>query len=123
MEDNEYEEQISQQSNTPDGSSQHAQVPPSLLPTVLQRLGLTPEQAQPAPSLEDLRVQLKSDDWVMRISAVRAMGKLDAASSVELLLSALDDQDGSVRAAAVQVLGNMGKRVPLHGLVTALYDA
>jgi HEAT repeat protein len=122
MEDNKYEEQSIQESDIPNGSSEHVQVPSSLLPTVLQRLGLTPEQARPEPSLDDLQVQLKSDDWVMRVAAVRAIGKLDGAVASELLLSALDDPDSSVRAAAVLALGNMGKRIPLHRLVAALRD-
>src|SRR5438874_7071941 len=120
MENNQREEQIPQESDTSSGSSEHAQIPSSLLPTVLQRLGLTPEQASSEPSLDDLRVQLKSDDWVRRAAAVRTLGKLDIAIAVELLLAALDDQDGSVRAAAVQALGNLGKRVPLQRLVATL---
>src|SRR5436305_11916929 len=105
MEDHEHEEQISQESDTPNGSSGYAQVPSSLLPTVLQRLGLTAEWAHSEPSLEDLQAQLKSDDWMTRARAVRTLGRLNAAVAIELLLSALDDQDGSVRAAAVQALG------------------
>ncbi len=122
MEDNKHEEQSIQESDVIDGSSEHAHVPASLLPTVLQRLGLAPEQARPEPSLDELRVQLRSDDWVVRVATVRAVGKLGSAIASELLLSVLDDQDSSVRAAAVQALGSVGKRVPLHRLVAALRD-
>lgn len=122
MENNQREEQIPQESETTNGSSEHAQVPTSLLPTVLQRLGLTPEQARSEPSLDDLKAQLKSDDWFRRAAAVRTLGKQDTAIAVELLLVALDDQDASVRAAAVQALGNMGKRVPLQRLMVTLHD-
>jgi len=122
MENNQREEQIPQESETTTGPSEHAQVPTSLLPTVLQRLGLTPEQASSEPSLDDLRAQLKSDDWFRRAAAVRALGKQDTAIAVELLLAALDDQDASVRAAAVQALGNMGKRIPLQRLMVTLHD-
>src|SRR5207302_1588457 len=104
------------------GVSEDTHAPPSLLPTVLHRLGLTPEQPQPEMSADELIAKLKSDDWTMRAAAVRALGKLETAAPVELLVSALNDKDATVRAAAVHVLGNMGRRAPLHRLVEALHD-
>jgi len=105
------------------GSADNAQVPSSLLPTVLHQLGLSPEQVRPELSFDDAKVRLTSDDWQVRAVAVRALGKLDTAASVALIVSALDDQDWSVRAAAVHILGNLGKQAPFDRLVAALHDA
>ena len=105
------------------GSAGNAQVPSSLLQTVMHRLGLPPEQARSELSFDDAKVRLTSDDWEVRVVAVRALGKLDTAASVALIVSALDDQDGSVRAAAVHILGNLGKQAPFDRLVAALHDA
>ncbi len=99
------------------------EVPASLAPTVLHRLGLTPEQAYSEISVDDLMTRLKSEDWTVRIVAVRALGRLDIGAPVELLASALDDEDESVRAAAVHALGNAGAQAPLHRLVEALSDS
>src|SRR6266436_3926527 len=123
MQNKENERHISQDGDSTTGSLGNARVPSTLLPTVLHRLGLLPEQALPETSLDDVIATLKSDDWEVRVAAVRALGKLETADSVELLVSALDDEDGSVRAAAVHALGNAGKRAPLHRLVAALGDA
>ncbi len=123
MQNKEDERHISQDGDNTAGSLGNARVPSSLLPTVLHRLGLLPEQALPETSLDDVIAPLKSDDWEVRIAAVRALEKLETADSVELLVSALDDEDGSVRAAAVHALGNAGKQAPLHRLVAALGDA
>ncbi len=123
MEDKQNEWHSSLNGNNTRGPSGNAQVPSSLLPTVLHRLGLPPEQARSELSFDDAKVRLTSDDWEVRVAAVRALGKLDMAASIALIMSALDDQDGSVRAAAVHVLGNLGKQAPFDRLVAALHDA
>src|SRR5947207_13449569 len=110
MEYNEWH--ISQNGHNTRGSSEHVQVPPSLLPAVLHRLGLPPDQAPSEIAVDDLVANLKSDDWEVRVAAVRALGRLESGASIELLASALDDADRSVRAAAVYALGKVGKRVP-----------
>src|SRR5438067_8107162 len=120
MEYNEWH--ISQNGHNTRGSSEHVQLPPSLLPAVLHRLGLPPDQAPSEIAVDDLVANLKSDDWEVRVAAVRILGKLDTGAPVELLASVLDDADGSVRAAAVHALGQVGKRAPLHLLVAALHD-
>lgn len=122
MDYNENEWLISKDGDNQKVSSEQAQVPSSLLPTVLRRLGLTPEQTLSELSLDDLAAKLKNDDWEVRVAAVRALEKLAVGTHVELLVSALDDEDGSVRAAAVHVLGNEGERAPLQQLVAALRD-
>ena len=122
MEYNENEWHISQNGNNTRGSRRDTQVPSSLLPTVLHRLGLLPEQALSEIEADELVAKLKSDDWEVRVGAVRALGKLGTGVPVELLASVLDDEDGSVRAAAVYALGQVGKRAPLNRLVGALHD-
>lgn len=99
------------------------QVPSSLLPTVLHRLGLTPAQTQQEMSVETVLANLKSDRWEERAAAVRLLGKLGTVAPITLLETALGDEDGSVRAAALHAMGNVGKNVPLHHLVQALQDS
>lgn len=122
MEYNENELHIGHNGNNASGLSRDIQVPSSLLPGVLQRLGLPPEQPHSELTIDDLLAKLKSGDWEVRVAAVRALGKLVTGVPVELLVSALDDEDGSVRAAAVHALGKVGKRAPLNRLVAALHD-
>src|SRR5260221_837249 len=114
---------ISHNEDNSRGSSRDAGVPSSLLPNVLHRLGLTPEQALSELSFDDLVAKLKSDDWNVRAAAVRALGKRDAAVPIELLVPVLDDEDESVRAAAVHVLGKVARQASLDRLVAALHDA
>src|SRR6266568_3082399 len=105
---------ISHNGDNSRGSSRDAGVPSSLLPNVLHRLGLTPEQALSELSFDDLVAKLKSDDWNVRAAAVRALGKRDADVPIELLVPVLDDEDESVRAAAVHVLGKVARQAALH---------
>src|SRR6266699_6011982 len=114
---------ISHNGDNSRGSSRDAGVPSSLLPNVLHRLGLTPEQALSELSFDDLVAKLKSDDWNVRAAAVRALGKRDADVPIELLVPVLDDEDESVRAAAVHVLGKVARQAALDRLVAALHDA
>ncbi len=105
------------------GSWVNTQIPSSLLPAVLHRLGLPREQAHVEPSFDEAKADLKSDDWEVRVAAVRTLEKLDTASSVSLIASALEDQDESVRAAAVHALGNIEKQPTTYWLIVALHDA
>jgi len=123
MENNVNGWRISHNEDNSRDSSRDAGVPSSLLPNVLHRLGLTPEQALSELSIDDLVAKLKSDDWNVRAAAVRALGKRDADVPIALLVSVLDDEDEAVRAAAVHVLGKVARRVSLDRLVAALYDA
>jgi hypothetical protein len=122
MEDKINERHSSLNDDNSKGSSLNTQVPPSLLPTVLHRLGLSPEQAQVVLSLNDVKASLEGDDWEVRIAAVRTLGRLDTPASMTLIATALDDPDASVRAAAVHTLGNVGKQSSLYGLISALHD-
>src|SRR6266487_172520 len=123
MENNSNGWRISHNEDNSRGLSRDAEVPSSLLPNVLQRLGLTPEQALSELAFDDLAAKLKSDDWKVRAAAVRALGKRDTEVPIELLVSVLDDEDESVRAAAVHVLGKAARRASLDRLVAALHDA
>jgi hypothetical protein len=123
MEDYTNKDHISQQNNEMENSPESPQVPPSLMPTVLHRLGLTPEQAQQEMSVEEAIAKLKSNEWEERAQAVRLLGKQTAVIPLELLESALEDEDGAVRAAAVHAMGNFGERIPLHLLIQALHDS
>jgi HEAT repeats len=105
------------------GSSLSTQVPLSLLPTVLHRLRLSPEQARPELSFDHSKASLQSDNWEVRTAAVRELGRLDTPASVALIASALDDPDASVRAAAVHTLGNVEKQSSLYWLISALHDS
>src|SRR5260370_3279324 len=122
MDYNENEWYISKDGDNQRVTSGQAQVPASLLPTVLHRLGLTPEQNLSELSLDDLAAKLKNDDWEVRVAAVRALEKMAGGTHVELLVSSLDDEDGSVRATAVQLLGDEGGRAALQQLVAGLRD-
>jgi HEAT repeat len=123
MEDNTNQDHISQQNNEMGNLPEPPQVPPSLFPTVLHRLGLTPEQAQQEMSVEEAMVKLKSNDWEERAKAVRFLGKRATVIPLELLEAALEDEDGTVRATAVHAIGNIGKHAPLHRLLQALHDS
>ena len=104
------------------GVSRDTEIPSSLLPDVLHRLGLAPEQALSALSFDDLVARLESDDWNVRAAAVRALGKHEADVPIDLLVPVLDDEDETVRAAAVHVLGKVARRASLDRLVAALHD-
>src|SRR5260370_11741842 len=103
MDYNENEWHISKDGDNQRVSSGQAQVPSSLLPTVLHRLGLTPEQTLSELSLDDLVAKLKNDDWEVRVAAVRALEKIAAATPTELLASPLGDQNAAPRAPAWHV--------------------
>ena len=73
MEDNTNQDHISKHNNKIEDSPESPQVPPSLVPTVLHRLGLTPQQAQQEMPVEEAIVKLKSNNWEERIRAVRLL--------------------------------------------------
>ncbi len=125
MQNNENAWSSSSQGENTGGTEEEPQVPSTLLPSVLQRLGLTPELTEDdfELSVEDLIAKLKSDAWEERVVAVRALGKLETAVPSDMFASVRHDEDATVRATTVQVLGCMGKRTPLAWLVEALQDA
>jgi WD40 repeat protein len=96
--------------------------PPSLLPTVMNHLGLGQNQSRAISSLESLVVALESADWHERATTVRALGELKEDVLLEPLLAALDDEDESVRATAVIALGKRRGTAATDQLVMALHD-
>jgi HEAT repeat protein len=124
MQDNENEWRGPQDDDN-EGIEEEPQVPPTLLPNVLQRLGLTPELLVDGfeLSVDDLMAKLRSASWEERVVAVRALGKLEHAVPIGMFASVRHDEDATVRAATVHVLGNMGEGTPLSWLVEALQDA
>ncbi|QBD79904.1 HEAT repeat domain-containing protein [Ktedonosporobacter rubrisoli] len=123
MADHELEKPVEQDDiHTEEATTEPVMVPETLLPTVLQHLGLRPEETLSEIPVDTLVSRLKSANWEERVAAVRALGKLDSGASIELLMSVLHDEDEAVRAATIHALGNMGKRVPLHVLENALND-
>jgi hypothetical protein len=127
MEHEEHQELIPRDNDhsqeTTTGHRLHAvQVPPSLLPMVLLRLGLSSDSLSPEISVDTLVELLHSEHWEERLNAVRMLGRLGSGVPVDLLETALDDPDGSVRAAALFALGNGGRHAPLHRLISALHD-
>lgn len=115
--DNDHSQEITSEHRLP-----ASQVPPSLLPMVLLRLGLTSDPPSPELSVDTLVELLHSEEWAERLNAVRMLGRLGTGVPIGLLITALDDPDASVRAAALSALGNVGRRAPLHRLVSALHD-
>jgi len=95
--------------------------PASLLPTVLQKLGLNGTQSS-VVNVERLRNALHHRDWFVRAGAVRMLGQLGSLAPLELLLTALIDEHVSVRVTAVHALTNFGPRMPVERLVAALHD-
>jgi len=95
--------------------------PPSLLSTVLQKLGLNGAQT-PATNREHLRDALRHKDWFVRAGAIRTLGQLGALAPLEPLLTALGDEHVSVRITAVRALANYGPRMPVERLIAALHD-
>jgi HEAT repeat protein len=71
-----------------------------------------------------LGTALESDDAVdVRCNAAWALGRIGGKVAVEHLLSALDDQDESVRRVVVEALAAVGKGDTMGGLVKALGDS
>ncbi len=91
-------------------------VPSTLLPTVLQHLSL---DGQSTLSFEQARENIINPDWQKRVAAIRTLSKLNTPEAQSLLLPALDDEDSSVRAAALHALG---QNASSERLFTALHD-
>lgn len=78
----------------------------------LARLG---EQA-----VEPLIQALEDKEWVVRLSAAEALGKIGDVRAVEPLTQALKDEDWIVRMNAVWALGNIGEARAVEFLIQAL---
>lgn len=97
------------------------QAPVTLLPAVLDRLGLSNGHTG-AGAMNYAPTDLHNSDWQVRLAAVRTLSKMGTQAPLELLLTALQDEDASVRAAAVRGLSALGERVPVERLLETLHD-
>ena len=102
-------------------SQEQATVPASLLPSVLSRLGLGDRPALSLNQADELGAALKHEASTVRVAAVRALEQ-EGTSSIELLVTALQDSAWEVRAVAVWALGKLGEQAPLEALLGALAD-
>jgi len=74
-------------------------------------------------SVPPLLDALKHDEWVVRLHAVEALGRLRAAESVEPLLWLLfNDQDTAIREDAIRSLGEIGDARAVDFLFLAMKD-
>jgi HEAT repeat protein len=66
---------------------------------------------------------LRNRDWVVRLHAVEALGKIRSADAVDPLLEVLfNDADTAIRADAVRSLGEIGHARAIEFLLIALKD-
>lgn len=72
------------------------------------------------PAVEQLINALKSEDWRIRWTAVRALGEIDDARAVKPLISAIEDKRKGVRAIAAEALANIGDIRAVEPLKTAM---
>ncbi|MEO8612169.1 MAG: HEAT repeat domain-containing protein [Chloroflexota bacterium] len=75
-----------------------------------------------AKSLNDLRVQLQSDDSHDRVLAVVTIGRERIHAAARYVEAALNDSDGEVRAMAMWSLDLLGSPATIPSLIRALYD-
>jgi HEAT repeats len=122
MQDNTNEWQSKQDRTQNNDDPEQVQVPSSLLSNILHHLELSPEQTPAEPSLNDLRLKLRSTAWQDRTLALHSLEKLKYPVSIDLLSPFLQDEDATVRAATVHALSIISKQVPLHWLIKALHD-
>jgi len=120
MQNQEHEWQHSQDEQHTGDEPATSQVPSTLLPDVLYRLGLSTENSE--LPIADLLLKLQSSTWEKRALALHTLGKLEHPIPINLLSSFLKDEDETVRSTTVHLLGMRGKQAPLHWLVEALHD-
>ena len=74
-------------------------------------------------AIPSLLEALKHPEWLVRLHAVEALGKIKPPDAVEPLLSLLfNDRDGAVREDAVRSLGEIGDPRAVESLLTAMAD-
>src|SRR5579864_8968703 len=100
------------------------QAPATLLPAVLNHLGLsnTPLPTDEMP-LESLLAALEDADWHTRVAALNALAKNPSSVPLAPLVRALHDNDASVRAAAVSTLGRRNEHSLTKYVLEALHDS
>jgi HEAT repeat protein len=74
-------------------------------------------------ALPSLLEALKHSEWLVRLHAIEALGKMRSPAAVEPLLSALfNDHDQAVREDAVRALGQVGDGRAVEFLVTVMKE-
>ena len=101
----------------------NSKAPSSLLPGVLDHLGLANTSATHDIPAESLIIILDDVDWHKRANAVSALEEHPTSIPLTSLLSALHDEDVSVRAAAVYALGRCKGQSALPYISDALHDS
>jgi WD40 repeat protein len=104
----------------PAGNAQNVRAPLTLVSAVLSRLALEDGKALPLRESEELIAALDSSNWHDRAAAIRTLEKTRAAK--ELFVAALNDEDSTVRAAAIHALGTGGGQTEVALLTAALRD-
>lgn len=75
------------------------------------------------PALPTLIAALRHQEWLMRLQACEALGRLGVEEAVEPLCQVmLNDRDTAVRQDAAKALGCIGSSVALEALTKALMD-
>ncbi len=103
-------------------SQRHQKAPASLLPGVLDHLGLAQTSSMPEVSPESLPAMLKDADWRVRTKAISELAEFTTSTPLDTLLTALHDEDASVRAACVHALGRKGS-LAVPYIIDALHDS
>jgi len=100
-------------------SQKHADVPATLLPGILNHLGLG---NRPMAGSNQAITALRDKQIHVRVAAVRSLGERREVSALQFLVSALHDPAWEVRAAAVWALSAFGGQAPAEVLIEALDD-
>ncbi len=73
-------------------------------------------------SIPALQNAIHDEDWAVAITAIEALGKLQATDVVTDLIVLLDDMDEDIRRFAVQALGRIGDKRAVNILLNHLED-
>jgi HEAT repeat protein len=100
-----------------------------LIPLLQDKVKAVREEASMAlaeigdAALSSLLDALKHSEWLVRLHAVEALGRMRSASSVEPLLWVLfNDRDQAVREDVVRALGQVGDARAMEFLITAMKE-
>jgi len=78
--------------------------------------------AKPTAALRALAQALQDENYDVRRSAVKALGKIGSDVAIPALIQALQDENYNVRRSAVKALGKIGSDVAIPALIQALQD-
>src|SRR5262245_42251516 len=111
------------------GRIRHADSVESLLPLLQDKVKAVREETTAAlaaigdAAIPSLLTALSSTDWLVRLHAVEALGKMGSPAAVEPLLSLLfNDHDAAIREDAVRALGQIGDGRAVEFLVMIMKE-